>query len=391
MDLSFAKQGIDESERAEVQEQLLKGHPLFLEIDEIVSQDTISGLLVLSAFGAPVDTKVHVKQVRTQNPLDSLVRHIQGSDYFPALRKGDVVAFDRVFIENGDAYAAKITARTHDSMRGRVQFTMGMARASMTTVSKRGAQQFLTIADGSQALRIEDEDDIHIAYKNVCGMPWSGGAGGFIARTPVGANDGWTGEFHVDDENPLQAFIEQIAAQGLLDGQKWLEFIPARKFPVGREQVARDVDVRVHASRTIGQVGKHYMPIKGRFPGFRDSAIILCDEEEWAFGGKTGKIHRVAAGIQPLNRVGPVDARHLSSRIHKKPNTSVVPVSGLYSDDAMDRMSAERAALRPEDHACPASKSKQHSSDHSYRGSDNSSPTANAMPFSFGPGGKMIG
>lgn len=385
MDLSFAKQGIDESERAEVQEQLLKGQPLFLEVDEIVSQDTISGLLVLPAFGAPVDTKVHVKQVRTHTPLDSLARHIQGSDYFPALRKGDIVAFDRVFIEGGDAKTARITARTHDGMRGRVQFAMGMARASMTTVSKRGAQQFLTIVDGSQAYRVEDAGDIRAAYKNVCEMPWTAGSGGFIART----YEGRTFEYHVGKDSSLEAFIQEVEAQGHLKGNGWLELIPARKFPVGREQVARDVDVRVPTTtKTAGKVGTQYMTQKGIYPGFRASAIILCDEEEWAFGGKTGKIHRVAAGIQPLNRTSAIDARQLPSRIRQK---NVMDVSGLFSDAAMDRLAAERAALRPADHAPAASKSNGYSSDYAPREAESNSPTANAMPFSFGPGGKLIG
>ncbi|MDW9478974.1 hypothetical protein GOB57_09800 [Sinorhizobium meliloti] len=387
MDLSFAKKGIDDSERAEAQERLLKGQPLFVEVDEIVSQDTISGLLVLSAFGAPVDTKVHVRQLRTHSHIDSLARHIQGNDYVPALRKGDIVAFDSVFIDGGDAMTARVTSRTHDGMRGRVQFAMGMARASMTSVSKRGAQQFLTIADGSQAFRVENDEDVRLAYKAVCEMPWSAGEGGFIARTP----EGRTFEYHVGKDNPLQAFVEEVEAQGHLEGQGWLELIPARKFPVGREQVARDVDVRVEATKTVGKVGSQYMPEKARFPGFRPSAIVLCDEEEWAFGGRTGKVRRVAAGIQPLNRAAPLDARHLPSRVRSKP-TLVTAVSGLYSDAAMDRLAAERASRRPADPAPQGSKARGNGvPDYTPGDHDNASPTAKNMPFKFGPGGKLIG
>lgn len=386
MDLLFAKKGIDESERAEAQERLLKGQPLFVEIDDIVSPDTISGLLVLSAFGAPVDTKVHVRQLRTHSHIDSLARHIQGNDYIPALRKGDIVAFDSVFIDGGDAMTARVTARTHDGMRGRVQFAMGMARASMTSVSKRGAMQFLTIADGSQAFRVENEEDIRLAYKAVCEMPWASGSGGFIARTP----DGRTFEYHVGKDNPLQAFIEEVQVQGHLEGKGWIELVPARKFPVGREQVARDVDVRTEATKTIGKVGKQYMPEKGRFPGFRPSAIILCDEEEWAFGGKTGKIQRVAAGIQPLNRAAPVDARFIPSRMRNKPE-QVTPVSGLYSDAAMDRLATERASRRPPEPEPQSSGRRDNGYSHTPPADHEVSPTAKNMPFSFGPGGKLMG
>lgn len=385
MDLSFSKKGIDDSERAEAQERLLKGQPLFVEIDEIVSQDTISGLLVLSAFGAPVDTKVHVRQLRTHSHIDSLARHIQGNDYVPALRKGDIVAFDSVFIDGGDAMTARVTARTHDGMKGRVQFAMGMARASMTTVSKRGAQQFLTIADGSQAYRVDDVDDIRFAYKNICEMPWTSGAGGFIARN----YEGRVFEYHVGKDNPLQAFIEQVEAEGHLQGKRWLELIPARKFPVGREQVARDVDVRVEATKTLGRVGKQYMPERGRYPGFRHSAVILCDEDEWAFGGKTGKIQRVAAGIQPLNRTAAIDARVFPSRIWVK---DVLGVSGLYSDAAMDRLAAERASRRPPEPERQSSNRRDNEGYSNTPPADHEvSPTAKNMPFSFGPGGKLMG
>jgi hypothetical protein len=384
MDLSFAKRGIDDSERAEAQERLLRGQPLFVEIDEVVSQDTIKGILVLSAFGAPIDTKVHVRQLRTHSHIDSLARHIQGSDYMPALRKGDIVAFDSVFIEGGDAMTARITARTHDGMKGRVQFTMGMARASATTVSKRGAQQFLTIADGSQAYRAYDVADIRTAYKNICEMPWTSGSGGFIART----HEGRTFEYHVGKDNPLQAFIEAVEAEGHLKDQRWLELIPVRKFPVGREQVARDVDVRVEAPKTVGKVGKQYMTAKGRFTGYRETAVILCDEDEWAFGGKTGKVHRVAAGIQPLDRVPAIESRLLPSRIHSK---SVMDVSGIYSEAAMDRLAAERASRRPAEPEPKGSNSYGNSrTDYTSGGHDDASPTAKNMPFNFGPGGKLM-
>jgi hypothetical protein len=380
MDLSFAKQGIDDSERADVQEQLLKGQPLFLEIDEIVSADTVSGVLILGAFGAPPDTKVHVKQVRTHSHIDSLARHIQGNDYFPALRKGDIVAFDRVYIEGGDAMTANITARTHDGMKGRVQFLMGMARASSTTVSKRGAQQFLTIVDGSQAFRADDADDIRAVYKKICEMTWTDGSGGFIART----GNSRTFEYHVNRENPLDGFIEEMTVQGHLQGPRWIELLPARKFAVGRDQVARDVDVRQDVKKAVGKVGKQFMPQKGPYPGFRKSAIILCDEDEWAFGGKTGKVHRVAAGIQPMDRSPVVETRSLQTRIHHK---NVMDVSGLYSETTMDRMAAERAEHRPpepESRRSDGSYSREDmASNRDYTNDQSNNPTANNMPFTF--------
>lgn len=385
MDLSFNKTGIDESERAETQEQLLNGQPLFVEIDEIVSANTISGVLVLPAFGAPIDTKVHVRQVRTQSPYDSITRHIEGSDRVPALRKGDIVAFDRVFLAGGDAMAAQISARTHDGMRGRVQFLTGMARASATTVSERGAQQTLTVVDGSQAWRADNAEDIKAVYEKVLEMPWTGGKGGFVARMA----DGYTMEYHVTKEYSLAAFIDEVEARGYLEGQGWIELIPARKFPVGQDQVARDVNVRKIAPRTVGRVGSKYLPEKGGYPAFRRSAVILADEEEWAFGGKTGKLVRAAVGIQPLGREPVVGLRFIPTRTFDKPS-KVFPVEQLYSDTAMDRMLAERVERRPRDHQAPVKPNSSH-----YSGRSNgttadaderdtrSTPSSSAMPFSF--------
>lgn len=386
MDLSFAKNRISESERADAHEMLNKGHPLFLEIDEIVSQDTIKGSLVLGAFGAPRDTKVHVRQLRTHSHIDSLTRHIQGSAYMPALRKGDIVAFDRVFIANGDAMTAQITARTHDGMKGRVQFVKCMARASTTSVNKkRGAMQQLTIVDGNQAFRVENDEDVRLVHKRVCEMDWTAGAGGFVVRTP----NGRAYEYHVTKDNPLQAFLDDIGARRHFDNGGWLELIPARRFPVGREQVSRDVDIRTETTKAIGNVGRWYMGDRFRFPGFKPSAVILCDEDEWAFGGKTGKIHRVAAGIQPLNRAKPVEPADIPSRIEPQLGT-VMPISGLYSEATMDRMAEDRASRRPPEPQSSKSRGID-MPDYDDHRDEGKSHTSNAMPFSFGPGGKFMG
>ena len=346
MDLSNipTQKKVSESERAEMQERLNSGVPLFLEIEEIVSEDTVAGVLVLGAFGAPADTKVHVRQLHTHTHIDSLARHIKGSDFMPALRKGDIVCFDRVFIENGDALTARITARTHDRMKGNVQFSMCMARASSTSVNKRGAQQSLTIVDGSQAFVVHNAEEVKLAYNSVKSADWTAGGGGFVVRSP----EGRTFEYHVGKDNPLQALVEDLDSRQAFDNGGWLELIPARKFAVGREQVMRDVDVRKEVSKTYGTVGLQFMAPKQTYPGYRKCGIILCDEDEWAFGGKTGKIHRVAAGIQPLVRAVPIEAKSLPTRVRSKPGT-FMGVSGLFSPDTMARMAEDRNTRRPEE------------------------------------------
>lgn len=391
MDMPSDTKTISASEKAEMQERLSKGVPLFVEIDEIVSDDTIKGGLVLSAFGAPIDTKVHVKQLYTHSHIDSLSRHIKGSDFMPALKKGDIVCFDRVFIDDGDALAAKISARTHDRMRGNVQFVKAMARASSTSVNKRGAQQYLTIADGSSAYRIFDTTDLRKAYAGLKEEHWTAGGGGFIVmvhnRRPF--------EYHIDKDNPLEALIEDLEARRVFAENHYIEVIPVRKFPVGREQVMRDVDVRNEASKVYGNVGKQFLAPKSVYPGYRPCGIILCDEDEWAFGGKTGKIQRVAAGIQPLGAATPLDASHLPTRIHSNRTRTVMGVEGLYTPETMERLAKDRDSRRPpEDNVAPARGGSYRSSRpaQDWRGPDNDEPEDNSrMPFSFGPGGKLIG
>lgn len=391
MDLSqpAGKRKITESERAEMQEALSKGRPLFVEVTEIVSEDTIAGVLVLGAFGAPADAKVHVKQAYTHSHIDSLTRHIKGSDYMSPLRRGDIVCFDRAFIENGDAIVANITSRTHDGMRGNVQFAMCMARASTTNVSKRGAQQSLTIVDGNNAVTAFAGEEVAKAYEYVKSLEWASGAGGFIVRT----SGGLTFEYHVAKDNPLAALIEDLEAREVFANKGWVELIPARKFPVGEAQVRRDVpDLNKASGKVYGVVGRQYFADKARFPGFRPTGVILCDEEEWAFGGKTGKIHRVAGGIQPLKQYVPVDARNLPTRV--RPNIGLrdtTGVAGLYSTETMARMAAERDALRPAEErgktsaSQPRQRSYDRDDDRDYRSGpdDASRPAHNAVPFRF--------
>lgn len=341
-DMSSVTSTISESELAYVKDRLAKGVPLFVEVEDIVSADTICGTLVLGAFGAPRDTRVHVRQAPGRGHIDSLVRHIKGNDFVPGLRKGDIVCFDRVYIEGGDAFAANLSSRTHDGMKGNVQFVTGMARASTTTVNKKGAQQYLTLVDGTAAYQVDNTEEVKLAYEKVRSASWAANAGGFVIRT----HEGRAFEYHVGKDNPLQGLIEELEARRSFENGGWLELIPARKFPVGREQVMRDVDVKVHTAREWGNIGRQFVTgnSRQRYSGFRHCAVILCDEDEWAFGGKTGKIQRVAAGIQPLDRKPAVDTRGLPSRVIAK---QAHGISELFLPETMERMAAERAARRP--------------------------------------------
>ena len=149
MDLSIKNgnynQSDEDSDRYISEGQLNAGRPMFIEVDEILSDNSIKGCLVLSAFGAKIDTKIHIHQAPGTKHIDSLPKHIAGNEYTSALRKGDIVSFDRVFIENGDCYAKRITSRTHDGMKGEVQFAVVHGRLGPATVGSFGALQTFTV------------------------------------------------------------------------------------------------------------------------------------------------------------------------------------------------------------------------------------------------------
>jgi hypothetical protein len=342
--LATKQKNVTDSEYVDMEAYLAKGVPLIVEVEEILDANTIKACLILGAFRAPPDTRVHVKQAYTHKGMDSLSKHIEGNNYISPLRKGDIVCFDRVFLADGDAVTSRVTSRTHDNMLGNVQFAMGMAKVSASSVTKRGPTQSVTLLDGSQAFQVFDAEDVRAVYEKVCATSWASGEGGFAIRTAARTRGS---EYHVSKDRPLAAFIEEMQAQGYLDGQKWLELIPARRFAVSREQVMRDIDIREETAKTYGKVSKQYLPLKSAYPGYRQTGVILCDEEEYAFGGKTGLIHRVVGGIQPLNAEAPIDVRRVPSRIHDQPN-KVRPLDLLFQEATMERMANERASRRPE-------------------------------------------
>lgn len=338
-------------------ELLESGSPLVVRFDEAVAapESAIKGFLLVDAFGTKAGTRVTVMQAEGfRGRRGALAAAISGDDRHPALVKGDVVAFSNAYAETGVARVGRITARTHDGLVGHVQVFTAMARASQSKVSKKGASQYLTVADGKAASVARGYEDVGQAFAAAKARPWPGGAAGLIFRD----RGGGTGEFFEEPDSGIDHLLDELRHHGILDGpEDALELIPAWRLPMGREQVTMDVDPRQETPRPVsGPFTQQFESRSIRGQGFLPCLVIACDEDEWAFGGKTGRRVRVAHGVQPLFKREPVPVERLPSSVRTcggTPNT----VLSLYGEEELARLAAERAARRgpdPEPERSPA-------------------------------------
>lgn len=359
-------------------ELLDSGSPLVVRFDEAVpgQEPGIKGFLEVDAFGTKAGTRVTVMQAQGfRGKRGALADAISGTVRAAALVKGDVVAFSRAYPEGGIARAGQMTARTHDGLLGQVQVFTAMARAEQSRVSKKGASQFLTVADGKAATVAADYGAVEKAFQDASARVWPGGAAGLIFRDRKGG----TGEFFEAKDSGIDHLIDELRHHNVLGGEKdVLELIPAWRLPMGREQVTMDVDPRQETQRPVsGAFTRQFESRAIRGQGFLPCLVVACEEDEWAFGGKTGKRIRVASSVQPLFRREPVPADKLPSAVRAY-GGSVNTVLSLYGPEALARMAEERASRRGPD---PAPQRQQPSDDQE----GHRSPLPK-FPFGKGPG-----
>jgi len=330
-------------------ELLNGGVPLVVRFDEAVGgpEPAIKGFLVVDAFGTKAGTRVTVMQAEGfRGRRGTLADAIAGTERHPALVKGDIVAFSKAYAHEGVARVGQMTARTHDSQLGHVQVFTAMARASQSKVSKKGASQYLTIADGKAAVVARTYIGVEKAFNEAKARAWPGGAAGLIFRD----RQGGTGEFFEEPDSGIDHLLEELNHLGALSGDKdVLEVIPAWRLPMGREQVTLDVDPRVETPRPVsGAFTQQFESKSIRGQGFLPCLVIACDEDEWAFGGKTGRRVRVAAGVQPLFGRDPVPAAKLPSSVRAFGGNANTILT-LYGDDDLALNAAARVSRRGPD------------------------------------------
>lgn len=327
-------------------DKLIKGEPLAVTFDEVVEGDepSIKGFLLVDAFGTAANTRVTIKQAPGVKGFKSSLRnHILGSDYISKLRKGDIIGFDSAYAENGVALVGSVSARTHDLLMGNVQVLTAMARPSRSIVNKRGASQFLDIADGQSAVVVNTYEAIETAFHDVKGRSWPGGSPGFFMRDRTG----YVGEFFESKDHGIDYLISELKFNEIIRDENYvLELVPAWRLPMGRDQVVKDVDPRVELPKPVsGEFTRKFHNSKGN-AGFRACLAVIADEYEWAFGAKTGKTIQVVSSVLPILTKEPVLIDKLPSLKQPfggNPNT----IRTLYSDAIVREMAMEREKNAP--------------------------------------------
>jgi len=323
---------------------LLKGgEPLVVRFERIVSDVEVEGTLIVDALQTRAGTKVGIRQAPGIEGRDSLSQVVRGSDRVFASRPGDILSFVAAYVENGLAMVGKATAREHDGLVGRAQVMTAMARASMSRSTKKGAAQHLTITDGDKAIVASSIDEVVAHLRAAAAREWPGGNAGLIMRD----RERNTIEFFLSKDYDESYLAEELEAHGTLANGK-LELVPAWNVPMGRDQLLREIDPRKGETKShsgpVTQLFEHES-LRGK-QGFVPCVIVACDEDEWAFGARTGRRHRVITGVQPIMGRVPVLASGVPSAVRGKERSNTILT--LHDNAAMDRLAAQRASRRPE-------------------------------------------
>lgn len=321
--------------------KLEAGVPLAITFDEAVSGDevAIKGFLVVDAFGTKANTRVTVMQAPAHRGYNSsLAAAVHGTDRVAKLVKGDIIAFNAAYVENGVARVGAVAARTDDFLVGKVQVLTAMAKPSLSKVTKKGASQSLIMADGKAASIVRKYDDIPPLFEKVALREWPGGSPGYIMRNRSGV----VGEFTAEGDQDINFLIDELRAGEFLEKPNdLLEIIPIWKLPMGKGQVIKDVDPRTETPKPVaGAFTKKFIHKGAR--GFLPCLVVVADEEEWAFGGKTGQVIKTASSVVPVFDRVPVSAEDIP--------TNVLPLGGpvntvltLYNEQQIELMKKQRA------------------------------------------------
>jgi hypothetical protein len=346
--MAFKQSGVksvESTEHLQSVQGLAGGEPLLVVVESIVDDRTIKAKLMVDGLGTKEGTSVTVEQAVASPNFRSLSAAITGSERVAPLRAGDIVCFDKAYVNKGRAAVGIVTARTHDKMRGHVQAITCMAKVSRASVSERGATQFVSIINPAEAMVAEHMDHVKKAFEIVSSKPLPGGEPGFIIRQNGGGGITWT----LKKGEKFQALLEDLEHNEVFaDGAK-IELIPAWSLPSGRDQVSLDVDPRKETGPVFGPVSTLFQTdARKGLTGYVACLAIIGEEEEFAFGGPTGKVIRAVSGLQPCFRRQPVDAMRVPSKVRAyggAPNT----IRAVWNEEQVAKMTAERIGRRGPD------------------------------------------
>lgn len=322
--------------------KLQSGLPIFVTVDEVVDDATIKGHLLVDTFGVKAGQRITLRQAQGHTTVrNSLKTAIAGNEWIAKIVKNDLIGFDRGYVENNMVMVGAVAARVHDKMFGQVQVFTAMTRPSKAVVNKKGALQSGIITDGKSAVAVNSPEGLKTAFAKVKSEKWPGGNPGFIIRD----RDGHIADFFETKDMSVENLIEDLQHNGVApSADNILELIPAWHLPMSKEQISKDVNPRVETGKgVIGEFSRQYMA--GSEIGYLPSLVVVALEEEWAFGGKTGKIVPVITSMAPVFQREAVSADRLPSSKRAyggTPNT----VLKLYNEEVLVEMHAGRISRR---------------------------------------------
>lgn len=332
--------------RDQLQELMAKGDPVVLRVDEVLGDDAVRGALLVKSLGRAADQQIVLQDAFDGLRARSLRAAIQGTNFVAPLAAADVVTFESAFELDGKIRSGTLSGRSHGKMPGDVQVISAMVRPSDAVVNKKGALQSLTISSGEDARSARSVEKVLEVLDWARDQAWPGGAAGVIMRDGGRRTKEFFEERGLDRRALMEDLEEEFERQGHL-----LEVIPAWKVQMGFEQVTRDVDPTKPTTQPVSGPFARRFSLGNGYKGFVRCIVVLADEEERAFGGLTGNIIRVAAGVQPITRLPAVARENLEARTRKTDKPA--GIHKLYDDETVRLMAEERAERYPREERQP--------------------------------------
>ncbi len=314
------------------------------------------GTLVTDCVAGKAGTPVKLRQgndVWGVSLADALTGRKDGGKAIQPSIPGDVIVFEAGYLDRDELVVGRIAGRTHDGIQGHAQVMKVLARASYTSVSKRGITQYACLADPASAKAVRTHDDVAALVVEHKLRAFPGGEVSFLLRCRDRQE-----EFRFDPGEKPDAFVRRLVETNAIIAKGPVELMPLFHMQMGREQSLREgLDPRVEtAGKSMGRLSKLYST--GRGAGFLPSIAIICDEDEWAFGGKTGKRSRVAACLDPLEIGSPVSTFKIPSAFMRDQRGALMtPYQSreLWRPEELEAMAADRKTrFTPEPQAVKA-------------------------------------
>ncbi len=225
----------------------------------------------------------------------------KGGKPLPRTAPGEPIVFTAGYADGDDLVVQGLAGRVHDAVVGKAQVAYALASPSRTSSSDRGLTQFVTVADPSASRRVSTAEQLADLARAMAARAWPGGMPGFLFRDGSSTTlEEYPDRLARGHERP-EAFVARLDRSGLFrDGT--VEALPIWSIPMGRDQVMRErlSPTERTAGPRAGAFTSLYKLDASNRRSFAPTVLLLGDEEEWAFGGKTGANRRVVLAAQPL-------------------------------------------------------------------------------------------